>query len=121
MANPIETAIFGGQAGLSMSYHLAQPELEHVILERGRIAERWRSERWDSLTFQLPNWMVKLPGYAYVGTAPDGFMSRNEVVRFIEEYAKRIAPPRHPFALRHSGDCATPGGVGRASHPSQRL
>ena len=94
MPDPIETVIIGGgQAGLSMSYHLAQLGREHVILERGRIAERWRSERWDSLSFQFPNWMVRLPGYAYEGAEPDGFMGRNEVVRFIAEYARRIAPP----------------------------
>ncbi len=90
----VETVIIGGgQAGLAMSYHLAQLGREHLILERGRIAERWRSERWDALAFQFPNWMVKLPGHAYEGDDPDGFMRRDEVVDFIEEYARRIAPP----------------------------
>jgi putative flavoprotein involved in K+ transport len=91
---PVETVIVGGgQAGLSMSYHLGQLGREHVVLERGRIAERWRSERWDSLAFQFPNWMMRLPGYAYEGNEPEGFMHRNGVVRFIDEYARRIAPP----------------------------
>ena len=94
MPEPIETVIIGGgQAGLSMSYHLAQLGREHIIIERGRIAERWRSERWDSLAFQFPNRMVRLPGYAYEGDEPDGFMHRDEVVRFIEEYVRRISPP----------------------------
>jgi putative flavoprotein involved in K+ transport len=76
-----------------MSYHLGQLRREHVVLERGRIAERWRSERWDSLTFQFPNWMMRLPGCPYEGNEPEGFMHRDGVVRFIEEYAGRIAPP----------------------------
>ena len=90
----VETVIIGaGQAGLSMSYHLGRLGLEHLVLERGRIAERWRSERWDSLTFQFPNWMLRLPGYAYEGDEPEGFMQRDRVVHFIEAYAKRISPP----------------------------
>lgn len=90
----VETVVVGaGQAGLSMSNHLRRLGLEHVVLERGRVAERWRSERWDSLVFQFPNWMLRLPGYAYEGAEPDGFMHRDGVVHFLEEYARRIAPP----------------------------
>jgi putative flavoprotein involved in K+ transport len=85
--------IGGGQAGLSMSHHLAQRGIEHIVLERGRIAERWRSERWDSLVFQFPNWMLRLPGYAYEGDEPDGFMHLRGIVRFLEEYARRTSPP----------------------------
>jgi putative flavoprotein involved in K+ transport len=96
MPKQVETVIIGGgQAGLAMSYHLGQRGREHLIFERGRIAERWRSERWDSLTFQFPSWMMRLPGYTYEGDEPDGFMHRDGVVRFIEEYARRIAPPMH--------------------------
>lgn len=76
-----------------MSYHLAKLGREHIVLERGHIAERWRSERWDSLTFQFPNSMIRLPGFAYDGDEPQGFMHRDGVVRFIEEYARRIAAP----------------------------
>jgi putative flavoprotein involved in K+ transport len=90
----IETVIIGGgQAGLAMSYHLGQLGREHIILERGRIAERWRSERWDSLAFQFPSRMMRLPGYIYESDEPEGFMHRDGVVGFIEEYARRIAPP----------------------------
>jgi glycine/D-amino acid oxidase-like deaminating enzyme len=78
----IETVIVGGgQAGLAMSYHLGQLGREHLVLERQRIAERWRSERWDSLTFQFPNWSMELPGFAYRGADPEGFAPRDEVVR----------------------------------------
>ncbi len=94
MAEFIETIIVGGgQAGLAMSHHLAQRGREHVILERARIAERWRSERWDSLYFQFPNRMMRLPGQSYDGPEPDGFTHRDGVVRFIVDYAVRNAAP----------------------------
>jgi len=90
----IDTVIIGGgQAGLAMSYYLGLFGREHIILERQRIAERWRSERWDSLTFQFPNWTMQLPGYPYQGTDPEGFAHRDEVVRFIESYASFIQAP----------------------------
>jgi putative flavoprotein involved in K+ transport len=89
-----EAVVIGaGQAGLAMSHHLGRLGIEHVVLERGRIAERWRSERWDSLVFQFPNWMLRLPGYAYAGDEPDAFMPCSGIVRFLEEYARRTAPP----------------------------
>ncbi len=94
MPEHVETIIIGaGQAGLAMSHHLRQRGSEHVILERARIAERWRSERWDSLHFQFPNWMMRLPGHAYAGGDRDGFMHRDGVVDFIASYALRIAAP----------------------------
>lgn len=94
MPEQIETVIIGGgQAGLALSYFLRQLGREHIILERARIAERWRSERWDSLAFQLPNFMINLPGHSYEGGDPDGFMHRDGVVAFLEEYARRISPP----------------------------
>jgi putative flavoprotein involved in K+ transport len=94
MPEIVETVVIGGgQAGLAISHHLQQRGCEHLILERGRIAERWRSERWDSLHFQFPNWMMRLPGYAYAGADRDGFMPRDGVVDFIASYAVRIAAP----------------------------
>ena len=90
----IETVIIGGgQAGLAMSYYLGQLGREHVILERQRVAERWRSERWDSLTFQSPNWNIRLPGFAFQAADPDAFASRDDVLQFIESYAAFIHAP----------------------------
>ncbi len=90
----VEAVVIGaGQAGLAMSHHLGRLGVEHVVLERGRIAERWRSERWDSLVFQFPNWMLRLPGHRYEGTDPDGFMPGSGIVRFLENYARRTEPP----------------------------
>jgi putative flavoprotein involved in K+ transport len=90
----VETVIIGGgQAGLAMSYYLGQLGREHVILERQRVAERWRSERWDSLAFQSPNWNIRLPGFAFQAADPDSFSSRDDVLRFIESYAAFINAP----------------------------
>jgi putative flavoprotein involved in K+ transport len=85
--------IGGGQTGLAMSYHLRQRGREHIILERRRVAERWRTERWDSLRFQLPNAWLALPGKSYSGTDPNGFMHHPDVLRFILDYAAEIAAP----------------------------
>ena len=89
-----ETVIVGGgHAGLALGYHLGRLGRPHVILERGRVAERWRSERWDSLMFQFPNWSLRLPGQEYGGDDPDGFASRAEVIAFIERYREAIDAP----------------------------
>lgn len=94
MAERTETAIVGGgHAALALSYHLSRRGHEHVILERARLAERWRSERWESFTFQFPNWSLRLPGHEYGGDRPDGFATRAEVVAFIEGYARAIGAP----------------------------
>ncbi|MEZ5419157.1 MAG: NAD(P)-binding domain-containing protein [Vicinamibacterales bacterium] len=85
--------IGGGQAGLAMSRCLADRRVDHVVLERGRIAERWRRERWDSLRLLTPNWMTRLPGSRYTGPDPDGYMRVPEVVRFLEDYAQDSDAP----------------------------
>src|SRR5690349_4937084 len=109
MAEKIETIIVGGgQAGLAMSRSLSQLGREHVVLERSRVAERWRSERWDSLAFQFPNWSLTLPGYPYRTNDPDGFAHRDHVVQFLEEYAVHICAPLRlgvtATALRRKSD-----------------
>ncbi len=85
--------IGGGQAGLAMSRCLAESGVDHVVLERGRVAERWRSERWDSLRLLTPNWQTRLPGFRYRGPDPDGYMQMGEVVDFLERYARSFAAP----------------------------
>lgn len=90
----VETLIIGGgQAGLVMSHRLKQRGLAHLVLERRRIAERWRSERWDGLTFQFPNWSVRLPEFPFPHTDPDAFASTAEIIRFLDAYAAFVAPP----------------------------
>jgi putative flavoprotein involved in K+ transport len=90
----IDTLVIGGgQAGLAMSYRLKQRGIPHLVLERARIAERWRSERWDGLKFQFPNWSVRLPDFAFAHIDPDAFATGGEIVKYIDAFAKFVAPP----------------------------
>ena len=82
-----------GHSGLAMSYCLAARGIDHVVLERGEVANAWRHERWDSLRLLTPNWLSRLPGFHYTGDDPDGYMSREEVVDFITAYARVSAAP----------------------------
>ncbi|EKT83327.1 monooxygenase [Rhodococcus opacus M213] len=85
--------IGGGQAGLSISWHLVQRGIDHVVLERESIAHEWRDSRWDSFTLVTPNWQCTLPGYSYSGGDPDGFMNREETYQFVRGYADTFDPP----------------------------
>lgn len=85
--------IGGGQAGLAMSRCLTSRGIDHVVLERGRIAERWRSERWDSSRLLTPNWMNRLPNRPYMGPDRDGYMSAGELASHMEDYATSFAAP----------------------------
>src|SRR6185437_16555550 len=90
----VETLIIGGgQAGLAMSEHLSQRSLSHLIVERHRIAERWRSERWDGLHANGPAWHDRLPGLTIAGVDPDGFATRDQMVDYFVAYAERINAP----------------------------
>lgn len=81
-----------GQAGLAISHELTRSGVSHVVLERGRVGQTWRGW-WDSFCLMTPNWNVQLPGLAYDGDDPDGFMPRDEVVAFLERYARRFDAP----------------------------
>jgi putative flavoprotein involved in K+ transport len=85
--------IGGGQAGLVTSHALTERGLEHVVLERDRMAERWRTSRWDSLRFQFPNAVLGLPGMPYDGPDPDGFAGHDEVAAWLDRYAALVAAP----------------------------
>src|SRR5829696_10430690 len=83
----VETVIIGaGQAGLALSRSLTATGRPHVVLERGRVGERWRSERWESLRLLTPNWLNRLPG-APALPDPDGYLDRRGVVEYLETYA----------------------------------
>ena len=82
-----------GQAGLSVSYLLKQQGISHVVLESKRIANAWRNERWDSFCLVTPNWQCRLPGHPYTGDDPDGFMGKDDIVAYVEDYAARFELP----------------------------
>lgn len=79
--------IGGGQAGLSASCLLKQEGIQHVVLEKHRIAHAWRSQRWDNFCLVTPNWQCQLPGFAYDGDDPKGFMLKDEIVDYVERFA----------------------------------
>jgi len=85
--------IGGGQAGLAMSYHLSRNNIDHVILEKNTIAHSWKTQRWDAFCLVTPNWQCQLPGFSYPGNDPKGFMLRDDIVAYVESYAKKIAAP----------------------------
>ena len=90
----IDTVIVGaGHAGLAVSRLLTDAGRDHVVLDRGGVAERWRSERWDSLHLLTPNWMTRLPGWCYAGPDPDGYLSAGELVQHLERYAASFRAP----------------------------
>jgi putative flavoprotein involved in K+ transport len=90
----VDTAVIGaGQAGLSTSYHLTLRGIEHLVLERGHIGERWRSERWDGFVLNTPNWAQMLPGFHYAGDEPDAFAPLSEVIAYLVDYARSFDAP----------------------------
>ena len=103
--------IGAGQAGLAVSRLLADTGIDHVVLERGQVAERWRSQSWESLRLLSPNWLTRLPGFAYDGPDRDGFMTAAEVKDFLQAYAIRSSAPVIPgadvLAVRAAGGAYT--------------
>jgi len=109
MKESIQTVVIGaGQAGLAVSQCLRARGREHVVLERGRIAETWRSQRWDSFYLNSPNWATQLPGYPYRGPEPDAFASLREIIEQLEGYARSFGAPVREGVLvsrvRRNGD-----------------
>jgi putative flavoprotein involved in K+ transport len=94
--------IGAGHAGLAMSRRLTERSIDHVILERGEVANSWRTERWPSLRLVTPNWQTRLPGHRYDGPAPDGFMPVADVVELITGYADRVDAPVRTGTTVHS-------------------
>ena len=94
MSSRTDVIIIGaGQAGLAMSRCLTEMGIDHVLLERGQVGERWRSERWDSLRLLTPNWMTRLPHCPSHGQNPQGFMRSRHFVQFLEDYRLSFAAP----------------------------
>jgi putative flavoprotein involved in K+ transport len=93
MRHTTTVVVGAGHCGLAMSRCLAERSVEHVVVERGQVANSWRTQRWDSLRLLTPNWMTRLPGFAYRGDDPDGYLGAPEVIRLIEDYARESAAP----------------------------
>ena len=90
----VDTLVVGaGQAGIAMSEHLGKAGVSHLVLERSRIAERWRSERWDSLVANGPAWHDRFPGMEFPDLDPDGFPAKDAVADYFEAYARQINAP----------------------------
>ncbi len=103
------TVVVGaGHAGLAASHFLTARGIDHVVLERGEVANSWRTERWDSLRLLTPNWQSRLPGHHYAGPDPDGYMTSGEVVEFIDGFATATGAPIRTgtavTSLRRTGD-----------------
>jgi putative flavoprotein involved in K+ transport len=94
MKSSVDVAIIGGgQAGLATSWHLNQAKVDHVVLEAGRVAETWRSRRWDSFCLVTPNWSVRLPGATYAGPDPDGFLPLAALIDYLQSWADSFHAP----------------------------
>jgi putative flavoprotein involved in K+ transport len=101
--------IGAGHAGLAMSRRLTERSIDHVVLERGEVANSWRSERWPSLRLLTPNWQTRLPGHAYTGDDPDGFMPAADVVATLSRYARFIGAPVRTGTTVKAVRAAPPG------------
>ncbi len=94
MSEHVTAVVVGaGHAGLAASHFLTEHSIDHVVLERGEVANSWRHERWDSLRLLTPNWLARLPGHAYSGPDPDGYLTSGEVAAFIDGFAARSRAP----------------------------
>jgi putative flavoprotein involved in K+ transport len=93
MIQTTAVVVGAGHAGLAMSRRLTERSIDHVVLERGEVANSWRTQRWPSLTLLTPNWQTRLPGHHYTGDDPDGFMPVAGVVATITRYARLVGAP----------------------------
>ena len=122
MATDVNVAVIGaGQAGLATSWFLTRAGVDHAVLESGRVAETWRSRRWDSFCLVTPNWTVQLPGGEYKGPDPDGYIKRAEIVdhfqRWVDSFRAPVREGCPVTALDRDGDSfvlTVPGGKLRA-------
>ncbi|KJH86416.1 FAD-dependent oxidoreductase, partial [Pseudomonas fluorescens] len=90
----IDTLVIGaGQAGVAMSEHLSRQGVPHLVVERNRIAEAWRTARWDSLVANGPAWHDRFPGLEFAGLDPDAFASKDQVAEYFEAYARTFNAP----------------------------
>ncbi|HVD21732.1 MAG TPA: NAD(P)-binding domain-containing protein, partial [Lapillicoccus sp.] len=101
--------IGAGQAGLAVSFELTARGIDHLVLERAQVGQTWRS-LWDSFCLVTPNWTMRLPGAAYAGDDPEGFVPRDEVVRYLQNYALSFGAPIREGVEVHSLEPGPDGG-----------
>jgi len=109
MMQTTAVVIGAGHAGLAMSHRLTERSIDHVVLERGAVANSWRTQRWPSLRLLTPNWLTRLPGYHYAGNDPDGYLPAAGVVSTLTRYARLAAAPVRTGTTVHAVR-TTPGG-----------
>jgi putative flavoprotein involved in K+ transport len=105
------TVVIGaGHTGLAVSHFLSRRSIDHVVIERGEVANSWRTQRWDSLRLLTPNFQSRLPGVAYDADDPEGFMTMPEVISFISDYARAVAAPIRTNTTVSAVEPGTDGG-----------
>src|SRR6202451_1902287 len=109
MMKTTAVVIAAGQAGLAMSRRLTERSIDHVVLERGEVANSWRTQRWPSLRLLTPNWQTRLPRHDYAGSDPDGYMPVTDVVATITRYARLVSAPVHTATSVHTVRTAPEG------------
>ena len=109
MIKTTAVVIGAGHAGLAMSRRLTERSIDHVVLERGEVANSWRTQRWPSLRLLTPNWQTRLPGHAYAGDDPDGYMAAADVAATLARYARLVGAPVRSATTVHTVR-AVPGG-----------
>ena len=109
MMQTTAVVIGAGHAGLAMSLRLTERSIDHVVLERGEVANSWRTQRWPSLRLLTPNWQTRLPGQRYAGDDPDGYMAVADVVTTITGYARDIGSPVRTATTVHAVRAAPQG------------
>ncbi|GAB4058739.1 MSMEG_0569 family flavin-dependent oxidoreductase [Uliginosibacterium sediminicola] len=102
--------IGGGQAGLSMSWYLQQAGIDHLVLEKKSLMHSWRTQRWDTFCLVTPNWQCALPGYPYQGDDPHGFMVKDQIIEYLDGFARHVnAPVREGVSVQRVSSRAEGG------------
>ena len=109
MMKATAVVIGAGHAGLAMSRRLTERSIDHIVLERGEVANSWRTQRWPSLRLLTPNWQTRLPGHDYAGDDPDGYMRVPEVVTTLTRYARVVGAPVRTATTVHTVRAAAQG------------
>src|ERR1700733_10121150 len=109
MMQSTAVVVGAGHAGLAMSRRLTERSIDHIVLERGEVANSWRTQRWPSLRLLTPNWQTRLPGRPYAGDDPDGFMPAADVVTTLTRYAGLVGAPVRTATTVHTVRVVPPG------------